>query len=323
MSERTTRVISERDRVAEHWLTLPTSPIVSVNARNGNHFRLRLTSNATLEPPFEPHSGQRILLRIEQDGTGGWTLTPNSAGITVKGSVTEDTTAGAVAFWEMVYDEVAKMWEVWSLTASSSAGANTGLTNLASVAIDVSLDPATDLTYTIGSGSKHWQTTFTREVKGGATLYLYAQTTDDTLLYLGATGSGFLQAGGDFTLWYGSALYFDADRHVGDAGTTGFDKTAKTGSGGNFNCKYEGTVAWRLESATTMYLNDCNLKLGVSTGTKIGTTTAQKLGFWGATPVVQQAAISDASGGAVVDDQARAAINSALAVLRTLGIIAP
>ena len=37
----------------------------------------------------------------------------------------------------------------------------------------------------------------------------------------------------------------------------------------------------------------------------------------------QNAAIADATGGATVDTEARAAINAALAVLRDLGLIAP
>jgi hypothetical protein len=44
-----------------------------------------------------------------------------------------------------------------------------------------------------------------------------------------------------------------------------------------------------------------NLTLGTSTGTKIGTATSQKLGFWNATPIVQpagalQAAVTDSTG---------------------------
>lgn len=65
-----------------------------------------------------------------------------------------------------------------------------------------------------------------------------------------------------------------------------------------------------------------NIQLGVSTGTKIGTSATQKLGFFGATPVVQQTAIAQASGGATVDSQARAAINSLLTEIHNLGLIA-
>jgi hypothetical protein len=65
-----------------------------------------------------------------------------------------------------------------------------------------------------------------------------------------------------------------------------------------------------------------NIAFNTTTGTKIGTATTQKIGFWNATPVVQQAAVADASGGAVIDAEARTALNSLLAKLRTLGIIA-
>jgi len=65
-----------------------------------------------------------------------------------------------------------------------------------------------------------------------------------------------------------------------------------------------------------------NIVLGTTTGTAIGTAAAQKLGFWNATPVVQPAAVADASGGATVDAEARTALNDLLAKLRTIGLIA-
>jgi hypothetical protein len=47
------------------------------------------------------------------------------------------------------------------------------------------------------------------------------------------------------------------------------------------------------------------------------------LGLFGATPVVQQAAIVDVTGGATIDSQARTAVNSILSTLRNYGIIKP
>jgi hypothetical protein len=55
-----------------------------------------------------------------------------------------------------------------------------------------------------------------------------------------------------------------------------------------------------------------------TTGTKIGTATTQKIGFFNATPVVQQAAVADATNGASTQDR----LNDLLARLRTLGLIA-
>lgn len=65
-----------------------------------------------------------------------------------------------------------------------------------------------------------------------------------------------------------------------------------------------------------------NVVLNTSTGTKWGTATTQKQAWWNATPVVQPTAVADASGGAIIDVEGRAALNALLARLRTLGIIA-
>jgi hypothetical protein len=69
-------------------------------------------------------------------------------------------------------------------------------------------------------------------------------------------------------------------------------------------------------------LDGRNIQLGRTTGTKIGTETTQKLGFFNNTPAVQQAHIADPSGGATIDAAARNTINSILAVLETFGFTA-
>jgi hypothetical protein len=69
-------------------------------------------------------------------------------------------------------------------------------------------------------------------------------------------------------------------------------------------------------------MGDNNISCGTTTGMKIGTATTQKLGFWNKAPVVQPAAVADASGGATVDTEARTALNALLARLRTTGLIA-
>lgn len=65
-----------------------------------------------------------------------------------------------------------------------------------------------------------------------------------------------------------------------------------------------------------------NIILDVTTGTKIGTATNQKLAFFNTTPVVQQATISDPSGGGVQDAEARSAINDIIDALQAFGFIA-
>jgi hypothetical protein len=65
-----------------------------------------------------------------------------------------------------------------------------------------------------------------------------------------------------------------------------------------------------------------NFVFNTTTGTKLATGTTQKMSFWNATPVVQPAHIADPSGGAIVDAEARTAINAILAWQATLGLTA-
>lgn len=62
-----------------------------------------------------------------------------------------------------------------------------------------------------------------------------------------------------------------------------------------------------------------NVQLGIGTGTKFGTASTQKIGFLGATPVVQQATIADADG-TLAD--ATTKINAILDVLDIFGFTA-
>ena len=61
-----------------------------------------------------------------------------------------------------------------------------------------------------------------------------------------------------------------------------------------------------------------NVQLGTGAGTKIGTATTQKIGFYNSTPVVQPTAVSDATDAASVITQ----LNLLLGRMRTLGLIA-
>jgi hypothetical protein len=66
----------------------------------------------------------------------------------------------------------------------------------------------------------------------------------------------------------------------------------------------------------------CNVILGTTTGTKFGTATTQKLGFYNATPVVQRTVVADPSGGATQDAEARTAIIAVITRLEELGLFA-
>ena len=72
-------------------------------------------------------------------------------------------------------------------------------------------------------------------------------------------------------------------------------------------------------NATNVTFKDTyNMVFNTTTGTKIGTATTQKIGFWNAAPVVQPAAVADATDAASVITQ----LNALLSRLRTLGLIA-
>lgn len=81
----------------------------------------------------------------------------------------------------------------------------------------------------------------------------------------------------------------------------------------------DGSTRLTIEAAGGFTLSDANnIAVGATTGTKIGTATTQKLGFFNATPVVQQAAVADATDAATVITQ----LNALLARIRNLGLIA-
>lgn len=70
-------------------------------------------------------------------------------------------------------------------------------------------------------------------------------------------------------------------------------------------------------------LDGRKIQVGKTTGLKIGTEVDQKIGFFNATPVVQQASISAPTiTGSDNDSVARAAIGSIITALRNLGLIA-
>ena len=73
-----------------------------------------------------------------------------------------------------------------------------------------------------------------------------------------------------------------------------------------------------LQVNQTLELVNRNIKLSTSTGTKIGTATTEKLAFYNATPVVQPAAVANATDAASVITQ----LNLLLSRLRDLGLIA-
>ena len=100
---------------------------------------------------------------------------------------------------------------------------------------------------------------------------------------------------------------------------TGLGVNAASGFAGNLlDLQINGTSEWNF-SGTVFNIGEANnIAVGTTTGTKIGTATTQKLGFFDKAPVVQPTAVANATDAATVITQ----LNALLTRMRDLGLIA-
>jgi hypothetical protein len=125
----------------------------------------------------------------------------------------------------------------------------------------------------------------------------------------------------------GTSQLFNIDKNGWVNGPTGTTMVIAPAGGQNMNLYATGggniTCNAVLDAQAGLSLADSrNITFATTNGTIIGTATNQKMGFWNATPVVRPAHIADPAGGAVVDAEARTAINAILAWQATLGLTA-
>jgi hypothetical protein len=121
----------------------------------------------------------------------------------------------------------------------------------------------------------------------------------------------------------GSALFVMATGLVAFAGiTSAFPAIKRNGTAINFRLANDSAdcdiTAAALTLSGNLTISTKNIVTDTTTGTKIGTATTQKLGFFNATPVVQPTAVADATDAASVITQ----LNALLSRMRTLGLIA-
>ena len=91
---------------------------------------------------------------------------------------------------------------------------------------------------------------------------------------------------------------------------------------GDSNTNGSGSLALTITTGGLLTMVDGgNIAAGTTTGTKIGTGTTQKIGFYNATPIVQPAANADTSGASLPDLETE--VNQIKATLRSLGLMAP
>lgn len=97
-------------------IALTDSASITIDASLGNVFTVTLGGNRTFVAPTNPQNdGQRILLRIKQDGTGSRTGTfvTTSGGFRFSGgsAVTLTTTANKTDYLEFAYNVSAGKWD--------------------------------------------------------------------------------------------------------------------------------------------------------------------------------------------------------------------
>lgn len=119
-------------------------------------------------------------------------------------------------------------------------------------------------------------------------------------------------------------LVYNDVRPIAPPATAG-EAFSVTGDGSVFFRSGDGSIALNVVSQDGA--NFLNYRSGVGLGVYVGSAAVHQLlssslGFYGAAPTVQPAAITNAAGGVVIDIEARAALNSLLAAIRALGLIA-
>ena len=81
---------------------------------------LTLTGNTTLATPTNGFSGQRILYRLKQDGTGNKLLTLSSGFRSGPVTVTLSTAANTTDYLGVIYNEFDNVWDVLALNKGYS-----------------------------------------------------------------------------------------------------------------------------------------------------------------------------------------------------------
>lgn len=277
------------------------------------------------------------VLGVVGGGTGAATFTAFSvicAGTTATGAFQNVSGLGTSGF--VLTSNGAGALPTWQ--ANAAAGANTALSNLAAVAINTTLVSDTNNTDDLGTTTVAWKNLYLYKVIGGGhgqdVLVMSAAVNGDNVLMAKNSTSAGLYFGNNNALWAfkgastgvalmaGALFSLDASTAASSSqGDSGFSKSAETG--GNLLMQYDGTTIWTNSSITLWTWKDAfDFAFGSTTGTKFGTATTQKIGFYNATPIVQGASVADASGGAVVDAEARTAINALISRIEATGLIA-
>lgn len=95
--------------------TLTAGATVTIDASLGDTFLLTANQNFTLANPINPTNGQRIIVRILQDATGGRTLTLDTKwrlGTDLTAPLVLTVTANKTDYLGAYYDSTADKWDI-------------------------------------------------------------------------------------------------------------------------------------------------------------------------------------------------------------------
>ncbi len=124
--------------------------------------------------------------------------------------------------------------------------------------------------------------------------------------FTGSGGNMIFTGGGSIQLQPLSKLFLDGGGDTSISETSADVLTFEVGD----------VDAIALGTTVLTFLDAIDIAVGTTTGTKIGTGTTQKIGFWNVTPVAQPSHIADATDAASVITQ----LNLLLADMATLGL---
>jgi GH15 family glucan-1,4-alpha-glucosidase len=111
-----TGILTVTKSITSGVVTLTDAATITVDASQGNHFRVTLGGSRTLANPTNPVNGQKITFEFIQDATGSRVLTLDtqySFGTDIT-SITLTTTASKRDFMSAIYNSTTTKWYVTS-----------------------------------------------------------------------------------------------------------------------------------------------------------------------------------------------------------------
>lgn len=225
-------LVTAEDAASEEWFDVRSHGALTVlEPRKARNFRL-VPTEATVIAVTKPVTCRRILVRVEQPASGGFTVTLDAL---ISGSVTIATTASAISYFELLYDELTETWSVLPYEIAGTAAA--AITTHVGLA-----DPHTQYALESALGTMASQNANNVTITGGSVsgITLALAGTGGTDHYLRQT-----TLGGTVT----SGAVQDAELSTSDV-TTNNRTTSKHGFGAklpNNSIMFEsGTGVWRV-----------------------------------------------------------------------------